>query len=140
MLTAMPSATTRLHSMAIGLRPSAPKKRRIQAGRKGIQNPHEVDSCPFNILLPKRIEILVFRLEKAGSRYQVKKMDVFTEEPIIHRCSWAMNTSKIYFTSTRNDAQGDELSGITGARLATSSILKKTTRENGADRKPSPLV
>lgn len=47
---------------------------------------------------------------------------------------------QIYFTSTRNDAQGDELSGITGTKAGDIFYSEKTTRENGADRKPSPLV
>lgn len=47
---------------------------------------------------------------------------------------------QIYFTSTRNDAQGDELSGITGTKAGDIFYSEKTIRENGADRKPSPLV
>ena len=55
--------------------------------------------------------------KKAGSRYQVKKMDVFTSRradysPMLQGDKY----EQIYFTSTRNDAQGDELSGITGTK------------------------
>lgn len=55
--------------------------------------------------------------KKAGSRYQVKKMDVFTSRradysPMLLGDGY----EQIYFTSTRNDAQGDELSGITGTK------------------------
>ena len=55
--------------------------------------------------------------KKAGSRYQVKKMDVFTSRradysPMLLGDEY----EQIYFTSTRNDAQGDELSGITGTK------------------------
>ena len=55
--------------------------------------------------------------KKAGSRYQVKKMDVFTSR----RADYSPmllgdEADQLYFTSTRNDAQGDELSGITGTK------------------------
>ena len=55
--------------------------------------------------------------KKVGSRYQVKKMDVFTSRradysPMLLGDEY----EQIYFTSTRNDAQGDELSGITGTK------------------------
>lgn len=56
-------------------------------------------------------------IKQTGSRYTVKKMDVFNSRradysPML--CGDEYN--QLYFTSTRNEAQGDEVSGITGAK------------------------
>lgn len=55
--------------------------------------------------------------KKDGSRYTVKKMDIFNSRrseycPML----FGDESNKLYFTSTRNDAMGDELSGITGTK------------------------
>lgn len=78
-----------------------------------------VDSIPDNILAQNGLKSaqMAPRWKKAGSRYQVKKMDVFTSRradysPMLLGDEY----EQIYFTSTRNDAQGDELSGITGTK------------------------
>lgn len=78
-----------------------------------------VDSMPDNILAQNGMKSAQMApvWKKAGSRYQVKKMDVFTSRradysPMLQGDEY----EQIYFTSTRNDAQGDELSGITGTK------------------------
>ena len=78
-----------------------------------------VDSMPDNILAQNGLKSAQMApgWKKGGSRYQVKKMDVFTSRradysPMLLGDEY----EQIYFTSTRNDAQGDELSGITGAK------------------------
>lgn len=78
-----------------------------------------VDSMPDNILAQNGLKSAQMApgWKKAGSRYQVKKMDVFTSRradysPMLLGDKY----EQIYFTSTRNDAQGDELSGITGTK------------------------
>ena len=78
-----------------------------------------VDSMPDNILAQNGLKSAQMspNWKKAGSRYQVKKMDVFTSRradysPMLLGDEY----EQIYFTSTRNDAQGDELSGITGTK------------------------
>ena len=78
-----------------------------------------VDSMPDNILAQNGLKSAQMAplWKKAGSRYQVKKMDVFTSRradysPMLLGDGY----EQIYFTSTRNDAQGDELSGITGTK------------------------
>ena len=78
-----------------------------------------VDSMPDNILAQNGLKSaqMAPSWKKAGSRYQVKKMDVFTSRradysPMLLGDKY----EQIYFTSTRNDAQGDELSGITGTK------------------------
>lgn len=55
--------------------------------------------------------------KKAGSKYIVKRMEVFNSRrsdysPML----FGDQFNQLYFTSTRNEAQGDELSGITGQK------------------------
>lgn len=55
--------------------------------------------------------------KKDGSQYIVKKMDIFNSRrsdysPML----FGDQFDQLYFTSTRNEAQGDELSGITGQK------------------------
>ena len=78
-----------------------------------------VDSMPDIILAQNGLKSAQMApgWKKGGSRYQVKKMDVFTSRradysPMLLGDEY----EQIYFTSTRNDAQGDELSGITGTK------------------------
>ena len=78
-----------------------------------------VDSMPDNILAQNGLKSAQMApgWKKGGSRYQVKKMDVFTSRradysPMLLGDEY----EQIYFTSTRNDAQGDELRGITGTK------------------------
>ncbi len=57
--------------------------------------------------------------KKEGSRYTVKRMDIFNSRRADYSpMLWGENAERIYFTSTRNEAQGDELSGITGTKPA----------------------
>ena len=78
-----------------------------------------VDSMPDNILAQNGLKSAQMApgWKKAGSRYQVKKMDVFTSRRADYSPMFLGDEyEQIYFTSTRNDAQGDELSGITGTK------------------------
>ncbi|MBQ7471940.1 MAG: OmpA family protein [Prevotella sp.] len=55
--------------------------------------------------------------KKEGSRYTVKRMDIFNSRRADYSpMLWGDNSERFYFTSTRNEAQGDELSGITGTK------------------------
>ena len=57
------------------------------------------------------------RLKEEGSRYTVKKMEVFNSRRADYSpMLLGENHEYLYFTSTRNEAQGDELSGITGSK------------------------
>jgi outer membrane protein OmpA-like peptidoglycan-associated protein/tetratricopeptide (TPR) repeat protein len=56
-------------------------------------------------------------IKQLGSRYTVKRMEVFNSRradycPVLFGDEY----DQLYFTSTRNEAQGDELSGITGMK------------------------
>ena len=57
------------------------------------------------------------RMKEEASRYNVKKMDIFNSRraeysPMLYGDSY----DQLYFTSTRNEAMGDEVSGITGTK------------------------
>jgi outer membrane protein OmpA-like peptidoglycan-associated protein/tetratricopeptide (TPR) repeat protein len=70
-----------------------------------------------------------------GSRYTVKRMDIFNSRradysPVLG----GTNGEILYFTSTRNEAQGDELSGITGTKNA--DIFMATKNEQGKWQRP----
>lgn len=64
--------------------------------------------------------------KQEGSRYKVKRMDVFNSRRDDYSPVLAGDQHEyLYFTSTRNDAQGNELSGITGAKPADIFMLEK---------------
>ena len=55
--------------------------------------------------------------KEQGSRYTVKKMSVFNSRRADYSPMLLGDEANLlYFTSTRNEAQGDELSGITGTK------------------------
>lgn len=87
-----------------------------------------LDSMPDNVLV--RNGLLSAQQapawKKQGSRYTVKRMDVFNSR----RAEYSPMLSgdqfdQLYFTSTRNDATGDELSGITGTKNGDIFVSQK---------------
>lgn len=65
-------------------------------------------------------------IREAGSRYIVKKMDIFNSRradysPMLYGDDYEY----LYFSSTRNEAIGDELSGITGAKPGDIFVSQK---------------
>ena len=57
------------------------------------------------------------KTKEAGSRYIVKKMDIFNSRRADYSpMLYGDNYEYLYFSSTRNEAEGNELSGITGAK------------------------
>ena len=65
-------------------------------------------------------------LKQRGSRYIVKKMDIFNSRrsdysPMLFGDQY----DQLYWTSTRNESQGDELSGITGVKPADIFMCEK---------------
>ena len=67
--------------------------------------------------------------KKEGSRYTVKKMDVFNSRradfsPML----FGDQHEYLYFTSTRNEAQGNELSGITGTKPGDIFVSQKNDK------------
>lgn len=78
-----------------------------------------LDSMPKNLLAQTGLAAAkqAPEIRELGSRYTVKKMDVFNSRradfsPML----FGDNFDQLYFSSTRNEAQGDELSGITGTK------------------------
>lgn len=76
--------------------------------------------------------------KEAGSRYIVKKMDVFNSRradfsPMLFGDEY----DQLYFTSTRNEANGDELSGITGTKAGDIFVSQKD--DKGKWGKPEPI-
>lgn len=78
-----------------------------------------LDSLPDNTLAKEGLIAAknAPRKKEAGSRYTVKKMDIFNSRradysPMLYGDAY----DQLYFTSTRNEAMGDELSGITGTK------------------------
>ena len=63
---------------------------------------------------------------KEGSDYTVKRMDIFNSRRAEYAPMLAGDEhEQLYFTSTRNQAQGDEYSGITGAKAADIFMAQK---------------
>ena len=78
-----------------------------------------LDSMPDNALAQNGLEAArkAPGFKDAGSRYTVKRMDIFNSRRADYSPMLLGDESELlYFSSTRNDAQGDELSGITGAK------------------------
>ena len=64
--------------------------------------------------------------KEQGSRYTVKRMDIFNSRRADYSpMLFGDDFDRLYFTSTRNDAQGDELSGITGTKPADIFVSEK---------------
>ncbi len=78
-----------------------------------------LDSMPNSKLAKNGLESALNapRIKEEGSRYTIKKMDVLNSRRADY-CPALLGdqSEQIYFTSTRNEAEGDELSGITGTK------------------------
>lgn len=73
-----------------------------------------------------------------GSRYIVKKMDIFNSRRADYSpMLFGDQYDQLFFTSTRNEAQGDELSGITGAKPG--DIFYSQKDEKGKWGKPQTI-
>lgn len=99
-----------------------------------------LDSLPNSTLAKNGLQsaLSAVEMKEKGSRYTVKKMDVFNSR----RAEYAPQLfgdqyEQLYFTSTRNEAEGDELSGITGTKPA--DIFVSTKDDKGKWSKPEPV-
>lgn len=87
-----------------------------------------IDTIPDSQLAKTGLQsaLTAQRKKEAGSRYTVKKMDVFNSRRADYSpMLFGDEYDKLYFTSTRNDAQGDELSGITGTKNGDIFVSEK---------------
>ena len=68
--------------------------------------------------------------KKEGSAYTIKRMELFNSRRAEYSPMLAGDDNDmLYFTSTRNEAQGDEYSGITGAKAADIFFSQKDDKE-----------
>ena len=76
--------------------------------------------------------------KQAGSRYTVKRQDQFNSRRADYSpMLFGDQSDQLYFTSTRNEAEGDELSGITGTKPADIFVSQKD--DKGKWSKPEPV-
>ena len=87
-----------------------------------------LDSMPNNELAKNGLKSAHMAPEwkKEGSRYTVKRMDVFNSRRADYSpMLFGDQYDQLYFTSTRNEATGDELSGITGTKSGDIFVSQK---------------
>ena len=100
-----------------------------------------LDSMPGNVLARNGLQsaLTARKLKEEGSQYIVKKMDLFNS----HRADYSPmfcgdQYEQLFFTSTRNEAEGDELSGITGTK--NGDIFYSQKDEKGKWGKPQQIT
>lgn len=99
-----------------------------------------LDSLPGNKLASEGLLSAqqAAQAKSEGSHYIVKRMEAFNS----HRADYSPmyfgdDHNKLYFSSTRNEAKGDALSGITGAKPA--DIFVSERDDKGKWSKPEPV-
>ncbi len=100
-----------------------------------------LDSMPHSQLAKNGLESAMTANEakQKGSRYTVKKMDVFNSRRAEYSPKlFGDQYDQLYFTSTRNEAEGDELSGITGTKPG--DIFVSTKDDKGKWSKPEQVT
>ncbi len=96
-----------------------------------------LDSMPGNDMATAGLEAAMHapEIRQVGSRYTVKRLDELNG-----RCAdyspmfLGDNADEIYFTSTRKDAEGDDMSGITGMKFG--DIFYSSKDDKGKWTKP----
>ena len=99
-----------------------------------------LDSLPGNRLAATglRSARMAPQWKEQGSQYTVKREDFFNSRRADYSPMLAGDAGdQLYFTSTRTDAKGDELSGITG--MMNGDIFVATKDENGKWQKPEAI-
>ena len=101
-----------------------------------------LDSMPNNPMVKIGLESARkaprWKQEAELSAYAVKRQDFFNSRRAEYSPMLAGDDyDQLYFTSTRNQAQGDELSGITGTKPA--DIFVSTKDDKGKWSKPEPV-
>lgn len=87
-----------------------------------------LDSMPDNDMAKEGLSAanIAPTIKEQGSYYEVRRMDKFNSRrqdysPMFYGDQY----NELYFTSTRNDAQGDEISGITGTKPGDIFVSEK---------------
>lgn len=100
-----------------------------------------LDSLPDNKLAQAGLKAAQTApdIKQLGSRYTVKRMEVFNSRRADYSpMLFGDEFDQLYFTSTRNEAQGDELSGITGTKNGDIFVSEKDDR--GRWQRPQPVA
>lgn len=100
-----------------------------------------LDSMPDNELAREglRAAQTAAAEKNAGSRYIVKKMDIFNSRRADYSpMFFGDDYDQLYFTSTRNEAEGTEFSGITGMKAG--DIFYSQKDDKGKWGKPEAIV
>lgn len=98
------------------------------------------DSMPGNILVKNGIisATKAPQWKAEGSAYTVKKQTLFNSRRADYSpCLAGDQSDRLYFSSTRNEAQGDEYSGITGAKAGDIFFSEKD--DKGKWSKPQTI-
>ncbi len=91
-----------------------------------------LDSMPDHKLAREGLNSAVNapKWKEAGSRYTVKKMELFNSRRAEYSpMLFGDQYDQLYFTSTRNEAQGDEYSGITGTKAGDIFYSQKDDKD-----------
>ncbi|MFC2765835.1 MAG: OmpA family protein [Prevotella sp.] len=99
-----------------------------------------VDSLPNSPLAKSGLQAAksAAQVKGLGSRYTVKRMAVLNSRRADYSPMLAGDHyDRLYFTSTRNEATGDELSGITGTKNGDLFVSEKDNK--GKWSKPEPV-
>ena len=99
-----------------------------------------LDSLPDNELARNGLESArtAPEIKQLGSRYTVKKMDIFNSRRADYSpMLFGDEYDQLFFTSTRKEAQGDEVSGITGAKAGDIFFSQKD--DKGKWTKPQTI-
>ena len=92
-----------------------------------------LDSLPNNPLAKAGLQsaLTAKGLKEKGSQYIVKKMDIFNSRRADYSPMLCGDQyEQLFFTSTRNEAEGDELSGITGTKNGDIFYSQKDEKGN----------
>lgn len=99
-----------------------------------------LDSCPQNGMAQALLASArkAPQWKKEGSRYKVKREDVFNSRRSDYSPVLAgAEHDRLYLTSTRNEATGDDISGITGTKNADIFMAQKD--EQGRWQRPQVI-
>ena len=100
-----------------------------------------LDSMPGNVWARNGLQsaLTARKLKEEGSQYIVKKMDLFNSRRADFSPMFCGDQyEQLFFTSTRNEAEGDELSGITGTK--NGDIFYSQKDEKGKWGKPQQIT
>lgn len=100
-----------------------------------------LDSMPDNQLAKEGLKSAqtAKEVKAAGSQYIVKKMDIFNSRRADYSPMFCGDQyEQLFFTSTRNEAEGDELSGITGTK--NGDIFFSQKGEKGKWERPQTIT